>query len=352
MRFLIINPFGIGDVLFTTPLARAIKRSADNVFLGYWCNIRVEEILRRNPHVDRIFAMSRGDLKKLSWPEGAAALLDLARGIRRERFDAAVDLSLDHRYALLCKLAGIRKRIGYDFKNRGRFLTDKFPLAGYKDKHVIEYYLDLLNKAGISRQGEHMELFTAPEDELRADDFLRTRNIKSGALIIGIAPAGGLSWGEKARLKYWPKEHFAGLADNLIKNMGAGVIFLGDKGDAGQISGIMSLMENRPVNAAGKVSLGSLSALLKRCGLLITNDGGILHMAVALGIKTVSLFGPTDERVYGPYPKSSRHIVISRETECRPCYNNFRIDECLNENECLRDIDVKDVYEAAERLLS
>jgi len=354
MRYLIINPFGIGDVLFTTPVVRAIKESAKDTFLGYWCNVRVEEILISNPHIDRIFALSRGDLKSLfatSWAKGMNALLDLGGSIKKEHFDIAIDFSLDHRYAVFCLLLGIRRRVGYDFKKRGCFLSERIPFSGYKDKHVVEYYLDLLKTLGIDSKGKHMELYTGQQSEIWADDFLESHNIKKSDLTIGVAPAGGLSWGKNAYLKYWPKENFAEVSDRLIEDVEAKVVFLGDENDTVWINEIVSLMRNKAVNASGCTSLGSLAALISKCNLLIANDGGPLHMATALGVKSVSLFGPTDEKVYGPYPESDKHIVISGRVTCRPCYNNFRIKECARENRCLREIEVDEVYSAALRLL-
>ena len=127
-KILLINPFGIGDVLFTTPLIKVIKENNPKNFLGYWCNERVKPILNNNHYIDKIFALSRGDLKKIfkkSKFKGIKATLNLFFAIKKEDFDIAVDFSLDHRYGLFSKLAGIKKRVGFDYKNRGRFLTEK-----------------------------------------------------------------------------------------------------------------------------------------------------------------------------------------------------------------------------------
>ena len=148
-KFLIINPFGIGDVLFTTPLVRALKERYPGSFIGYWCNERVGDLLKSDPDIDKVFPLSRGDIKRVyKGFKRTIVLFDLIRKIRRERFDAALDLSLDSRYGLWSRLAGIKKRIGFDYKGRGRFLTDSVPLEGYSGRHVVEYYADLLKFIG------------------------------------------------------------------------------------------------------------------------------------------------------------------------------------------------------------
>lgn len=354
MRYLIINPFGIGDVLFTTPLARAVKTSREGVFLGYWCNRRVEEILKANKYIDKTFSCSRGDLKKdfkTSFVRGLRVLLGLIKEIRKSRFDAAIDLSLDHRYALIASLCGIKMRFGYDFKGRGRLLTDKTLLKGYRGRHVIDFYSALLERIGVPEKGKSMDLFLKAPDLEEADKLLKVAGVRQGDLIIGISPGGGGSWGGQAYLKYWQEEKFAGLSDRLISGLGAKVVFLGDESDFAVISGISGLMKEQAVNAAGKTSLGTLAALISKLNLLISNDSGILHMASALRVKTVSFFGPTDDLVYGPYPDKDSHIVLKQDISCRPCYNDFRLDECLRDKECLKGISVETAYEAAKRLL-
>ena len=148
MKFLIINPFGIGDVLFTTPVIKALKQQYPDAFIGYWSNYRVKPILESNPQINRVFALSRGDLKKIyqeSFFKGLWGSVKLVWQIKKEHFDICLDFSLDHRYSLLAKIIGIQQRIGFNYKGRGRFLTKSIDLTGYQEKHVVEYYLELLN---------------------------------------------------------------------------------------------------------------------------------------------------------------------------------------------------------------
>lgn len=352
-RILIINPFGIGDVLFTTPVIKALKDNLPGSHIGYWCNERVFPILKDNPGIDRIFTGSRGDLKKIfqkSFIQGLSRFFGLLSQIRKEEFEICLDFSLDHRYSLLAKLAGIKKRVGFNYKNRSKFLTHKIDIECYSSKHIVEYYLDLLKPLNIEPSGGNLELFASKEEE-KAKIKLKREGVLDKQLTIGIAPGAGASWGKDANLKHWPAIKFAQLADKLKEELRAQVLILGDESERPIADIIIGAVKHKPVDLAGKTTLLESAAIIKNLNLLITNDGGPLHMAVALGVKTVSIFGPVDEKVYGPYPPSNNHRVIKSGIPCRPCYKNFRLTECMNDRRCIKDISVDEVYAAVGELI-
>ena len=355
-KFLIVNPFGIGDVLFTTPVISNIKDAHPDAIIGYWCNERVRGILEGNPDIDKLFALSRGDIKKIyaksKW-EGISKSLSLFLRLRKEKFDVALDYSLDHRYGLLCKLAGIKRRIGFNYKNRGRFLTDKLDLVSYSDKHAVEYYLGLLKLITIKPHIFKLSLHVRENYKKIISKKLVNYGIADNDLLIGILPGAGGSWGLDASFKHWPALNFANLADKLVQNYNAKIIILGDHTERPIANAMISGMKEKPLDLVGKTSLQELVAIIDKLHILVTNDGGPLHIGVALNKKTLSLFGPVDPMVYGPYPPDKeRHIVLKSSLECSPCYNNFRLAPCLNNKECLRGIGVERVFEGVSRLLS
>lgn len=353
-KFLIINPFGIGDVLFTTPVIRAIKEAFADSFIGYWCNERVQEILKDDPNINKIFPLSRGDIKKIynnsKW-EGIKKGLGLYRQLRKEKFDVALDFSLDHRYSLISKVAGIKKRIGFNYKNRGIFLTDKISLSGYQARHAVEYYLELSDFLNIRPKDKNLYLHINEKNRIRAKAIFRHSGIVDSDLVMGLVPGGGGSWGKDATLKHWPALRFAQVAQRLKTELGARIVILGDETERPLAEVIVSSLKNKPIDLAGKTTLGELAAIIANLNVLVTNDGGPLHMAVALGIKTVSIFGPVDDRVYGPYPKSKEHIVINKNLPCRPCYYNFKMPVCEQDRECLKQISADEVFGAVKSLL-
>ncbi len=355
MKYLVVNPFGIGDVLFTTPVLRAIKQKDPDNFIGYWSNARTAEILRNNHRVDKVFALSRGDLKKTfrrSRREGLCRLFDLLKQIRREKFDCLLDFSLEHRYAFACWLMGIRRRVGFDYLGRGRFLTVKVPISGFTDRHVVEYYLELLPKIGIPVPDDKtLELFISESARKKAFDVLEAAGVTYGDPVIGIAPGAGASWGRDASIKHWPAQRFAMVADTLIQEFHAKVLLLGDISERPIAESIASAMKNKAVDLVGKTTLEELSGIMGSLKVLLANDGGPLHMAVAAGVRTVSFFGPVDESVYGPYPASESHVTIKTELDCRPCYRQFRRQDCTRNRECLTSIDTAEVLRVIRRFL-
>jgi len=354
-KFLIVNPFGIGDVLFTTPVIRAIKARYPESFIAYWSNARVKPVLESNPQINKVFALSRGDLKKIyeeSFFNGARSAVKLAWEIKKEGFDICLDFSLDHRYSLFAKLMGIGRRVGFNYKGRGRFLTDLLDTDGYHSKHVADYYLELLKFLDIPVNDRKLFLTVSPENETRAKNLLAAAGIEEKDLVVGIAPGAGGSWGKDASYKHWPALKFAQLANKLVDEFGAKVVILGDDSERKIAEVMVHAMRNKPIDFTGKTGLDIFPGVIKNCNLLITNDGGPMHIAVALGVKSVSIFGPVSEEVYGPYPGKWTHIVLKWDMGCRPCYKNFRLPVCDKDKECLKAISVDTVFGAVKRLLS
>lgn len=352
-KILIINPFGIGDVLFTTPVIHTLKDTFSGVKIGYLCNSRGQAILENNPYVDYIFVYERDKFEALRkksifiWLKKSIAFLNQ---IKKEHFDLALDFSLNTQFGFFCWFAGIKERAGFDFKKRGGFLTKKIKLSGYSDKHIVEYYAELLKSLGVELKYRKLELYLKKEDIDKAEEMLTRAGIAQSNLV-GIIPGAGRSWGKDAFLKHWPPENFAQLADKIIENHQAKIIIMGDFSEKGIAEKIIKNMRCKAVDLSGMTTIAELSALLSKMRLVITNDGGPLHMAVALGIKTVSIFGPVDERVYGPYLPGQYHVVIKKDIPCRPCYRQFKMPICYRNRECINSISVKEVFEAVKRLL-
>ena len=133
-NILIINPFGVGDVLFSTPLISNIKAQHPGCYIGYICNIRTKEILETNPDVAGIFVFERDEYRAL-WRHSKVncvkKICAFWKEIKKRRFDIVIDLSLGKEYAFLCWLAGIKERRGFNYKGRGRFLTHKIRIKNF-----------------------------------------------------------------------------------------------------------------------------------------------------------------------------------------------------------------------------
>ena len=195
----------------------------------------------------------------------------------------------------------------------------------YHDKHVVEYYASLLSLIGISAKTLKPELFVAAGSKSRARSLLERGGVQPRDTVIGIVPGGGASWGKDAGFKHWPEIRFAHLADRIMDELKAKVVIIGDPAERALVEVIIKLMRNKPLDLVGRTNLSEAAGVIEHCDILVANDGGLLHMAAALGVRTVALFGPVDEKTYGPYPLDANHIVVTRQIPCRPCYRNFRL---------------------------
>ena len=355
MKVLIVNPFGIGDVLFTTPLIHAIKEKFPQDKLGYLCNKRTAPLLENNPFINEVFIYERDDFKRalsVSWFKWFSEFGSFIKRIKACKFDLAIDLSLTTHFGFFVVLTGIRKRIGYNYKNRGFFLTRSIKLSGYEDKLIVDYYNGLLKLIGIEPKYQDLELYLKDEDKQYAEDIFKEHRIDKSAPVIAIAPGGGASWGIEAKIKHWPVEKFVLLIDKIIEKYKVIVIILGDLKEKDLFLSLEKQIQDKAVNLIGKTTLSQSAAIIYKSDIFIGNDGGPLHIAASLGKKTISFFGPVDPKVYGPYPPDEkRHIVLRRTLECSPCYRRFRLDPCQRNKECLEKIDLNEALSAVKSLL-
>lgn len=352
--FLVINPFGIGDVLFSTPLVRQLHEAHPGAKIYYLCNRRTSVFLKNHPLLTKLFIYERDEFReaeKRSFWEGARMLFSFLNDIRKEHIDVAIDLSLNAKFGLYAFLAGIPVRAGFDYKKRGRFLNKKLPLAGFDDKHAAEYYLDVLTLIGITPRISPMEIYDDDESKQWA-----SRIVKPGKLLFGVAPCGGQTLGPSSRIMRWPPENFAALINRLVDHFHPTIFIFSspaEKPEVDAIRGMLTPAAREAILQLPESSFSKLIALTAHCDLFISNDTGPLRFADAHGKKIVSFFGRADDRVYGPFPFDPvRHRVLSHRMPCQPCYKRFRLTECRNDVACLTGVSVDEAFQACAELLA
>ena len=355
MRILVANPFGIGDVLFSLPLVRALRQAQPDSFLGYLCNRRTEELVAHWPELDWRLTFEKDEFRSAlrdSRMGGIRFLNRTLRAVRKEKFDLLIDLSLGWQMGFAGILCGIPRRVGFNFRGRGRFLTCAVPLEGFSGRPVAEYDLDLLEPLGIPRPRSIPAGIPLPEQtDAEVDRYLEGHRVDPSAPMAGIVPGGGASWGPNAAYKQWPPERFARTADHLAQR-GLQILLIGDAKELALCRQVAERMSAPPALIVQVPSLLLLAGLLKRCRIVAGNDGGTMHLATAVGTPTVSIFGPVDASVYGPYPGNSSHRVVSKELACRPCYRGFRFPPCPWDNACLKKLEVEPVLRAVDEILN
>ncbi len=334
-RILIFNVNWLGDVLFSTAAIRNIRRNYPDSYLACIIPSRCYSILKGNPYLDEIIIFDEKDRHK-----GMLAKLNFVSLLKARKFDTVFLLHRSFSRALICRLAGIANIIGHVTKKRAFLLTKKIIPPAKDSLHRIDYYLDIIEKAGLRIEDRYPDFFFTPEDEDVVDRFLNKNSVSRDDFTVAINPGG--NWTPKR----WPKDYWAQLADKLISSIHAKVIITGSSSDLTLANQIKELMKEDPVIACGAFNIKQLGALANKVSLFITADTGPLHIACAVGSKKIiAIFGPTAKEVTGPYP-SDNAVVLQKNVGCLiPCYKV----NCKN-NRCMKAVTPEDVFAEVKKI--
>ena len=330
-KILIFNVNWLGDVLFSTAAIRNIRRNFPVSFIACIIPSRCYPILKGNPHLDEIIIFDESDRHKNIFER-----LNFVRSLREKNFDMVFLLHRSFSRALICRLAGIPKRIGHYTKKRGFLLTQKIVPPQRDSLHRIDYYLDIIERSGLKVEDRYTEFYLSEEDNKIAQEFLSKHSVESKDFLVAINPGG--NWLSKR----WPKEYWAALADKLIENFGAKVVITGGHSDQTLAMQIKERMKFNPIIACGIFNLKQLGALAKDSSLFITADTGPMHIANSVGAKKIiAIFGPTSPEITGPYPLKNI-VILRKDVGCViPCY-----DLKCKDNRCMKAITPDDVIKA------
>jgi heptosyltransferase-2 len=246
--------------------------------------------------------------------------------------------------AWLAWRAGIPERIGYARDARSWLLTRavSVPQKGEIPAHESYYYLELLRRAGwlpALPAVEHIELAVSAEAREAAGRRLAAAGARESRAWVAFAP--GASYGSA---KCWPPERYAALADRLIAACDADVLLFGAPAESGMAARIVGAMRQSAVNLVGATNTAELPALLAACQLFIGNDSGAMHVAAAVGVPVVGIFGPTDPE--GTRPVTPRFTLVRQPVSCSPCF----LRRCPIDHRCMTRISVDEVFGAAGAL--
>lgn len=312
-RILLITLSNIGDIVLTTPVIDALKREFPSSRLDVMVGPNGKGLFQSDPKIFKLIIYDK------STP--IAQKRRLVSKLRRIKYDLVVDL----RNTLFPILLG------------SKIYTSPIYKAPEKLQHRTDIHLWKLQKLGINTKDAKFYLHISPSDEEHIDNFLKKSGINEN--IVVIAP------GSKSAIKRWSQNGFAALNDKLVGDLKINVIMAGDGNDNNFIQDIAELTKYKIINLAGRTTLGQLICLIKRSRLIITNDSAPMHIASAVGTRTLAIFGPTDPKKYGPLAKGS--LVIRKDLACSPC----EVAQCSYNHECMRLVTADEVFEAAKKLL-
>jgi heptosyltransferase-2 len=326
----------VGDAVLSLPALRAIREHNPQAHIAVLARPWVAGLYRREPFCD----------EHIPAPRTLAGRLRLTRSLRKRRFDAAILLPNSFEAALIARLAGIPQRIGYDRDGRGFLLTAAIPppQAGEIPRHESFYYLELLRRAGIIPElPPAAPILLGGAEEARRIGRERFAAMGFRQPVVGISPGA-----ENSRAKQWLPERFVETATQLAASLGAAVALFGSPSE--QTLGRL-LAEQlrrsgcRVLNLAGETTLEQFVEMAAACRVFLSNDSGAMHVASALGVPTVVVFGPTDWIATAPAGPFAH--IVRQPVECSPCM----LRDCPIDHRCMKAVTSEQVAQAALELV-
>ena len=340
-RIALFLPNWVGDVVMATPAIRAVREAFPAADLVAVCKPYVADVLAGAPWFsDVILSDKRGPRSQ--------GLFAVARRLRAIPPDAAILFPNSLRSALVARLGGCRRVIGFARYGRSLLLTDRLhpkrdARGGFMPSPVIDDYNRLARTLGTADPGHRMELVTTPADDAAAENVIARFGLGRFERMIAINP--GAAFGAA---KHWPTAHFAELARLFTQRLKSGVVVLcgpTEREMARRIARDSRSPHVFPLSDA-PLSLGLTKALIRRADLLVTTDSGPRHFAAAFNRPVVSLFGPTHIEWTRTY--FEKEVLLQKAVPCGPCQKRV----CPLDHRCMRDLTPATVFAASLDLLT
>jgi heptosyltransferase-2 len=343
-KILVIKFIAIGDMVVALPTLRALKKSFPKSHLAVLVTPRVKEVVEECPYLDEIIYY---DI--LGKDKGIKGLFNILGQLREKKFDLVIELDLYYRItSLISYFSEIKNRVGFDLRGQGRKHLYTLKVPYLIDKHEVESFLEIAKKIGADiSDKELVEIGVSDKDKEYVAKFLTEAGVGEKDFLVGLHPGTSKSPADSRR---WSGEKFGKLADWIVKQYGAKVIFTGLSSDVELINESVKFMTTKPILAAGKTNLKQFAEIARRCKIFVVADTGALHVAAAMKTRVVGIYGPSTPEKWGPYGKE--HTTIYKALECSPCLKVYlgQIFKCKNPV-CMDKISVKEVKEAVEKLL-
>jgi heptosyltransferase-2 len=327
MKILIRATNWVGDAIMAMPALRAIRGRFPDARISILARSYVADIYRGQNICDELMSYDpKGAHQGLSGRER------LAQQLRKQKFDVALLLQNAFDAAWLAWRAGIPERVGYARDGRSLLLTKKVPVPrrGETPAHEQFYYLELLRRAGWidSLPGESLvTLDVSDEHRRQAEAAMLFAGARPNALRIAIG--AGASYGSA---KCWPPERFADFVNRFRLHTDADVILFGTAAEQKVSDAIAAGIKGPSISLVGKTAIADLPALLSRSRLFVGNDSGAMHVAAAVGLPVVAIFGPTDP--HGTAPMTPRCTVVQEKPYCSPCF----LRRCPIDHRCMTSV--------------
>ena len=330
MSTVIRSPNWIGDGIMCLPAIRAFKHSFPSEHLAVAAKRYLADIFLNIPEIDEVIPLPD------RW-----ACLPGAGALREKHFTRGILFTNSFSSALLFRMAGIRSLTGYSRDGRGWMLTDRVPRTA-EPAHQQFHYLNIIEHLSGRRNRRDFPsaLAVAAAEKEWAERFLQEQGIAPGRMLLAVSPMAAYG-----SAKAWPPDRFHEVIRHWLKSQpGVAVLLLGAPSERQGIAAIAAGLPAGTLNLAGRLTLRRSIAVLSRCRLFIGNDSGMMHIAAALSVPLVAVFGPTEPGSTAPL--AARFRLLHHGADCAPC----RRRECPTDHRCMTAVSVNEVLAAAAEL--
>jgi ADP-heptose:LPS heptosyltransferase len=315
-------------VLLSTPVLENLRACYPEARIDVLTEKFASDVVAENPFINGVIAFDRKKDSSLS----------LIRRVRSAGYSLVIDLFCNPRTALVTYLSGAPVRVGFPFRNRAYAYTLKVvPRGG--EVHNVHFNLDALRALSVPILTDKPIFRLSAPAQAFADEWARSLPA-AGSLVIGVNAGGG--WSSKR----WGVRQFAAYADMAVERRGAAIAVFWGPGEEQDADELRAAMKHDSIKVP-KTSLMQSAACIRRCSYFVSNDSGPMHIAAALGVPTLGIFGPTHPNLQGPYGEANMWI----RNEAVPCLG-CNLTECTIGNMCMSELTPDTVYRAFEELAS
>lgn len=347
-RILVLRYRFIGDTILTVPFLRNLRQAEPEALIHLVLAPVSGEVLKGIPYVDRILYWDpqtiHGDC--LGTHGTMRRKLEFIKQLRRFHYKKVYILKRSFSSALMGYLTGAPERIGFDTERRGFLLTKRVPYD--HNLHEVQNFLNCLRYDDIRISDDRLEAWISENEREEAANLLLNQGWKEGEPILAIHPFSAV------RERSWPLKRFIQLANYVSSRYGWPVLWLGGKNDLIFEDEVLAGFKGKVIMAIGCTNIRQSMALISMVNLFIGNDSGIMHIAAALSVPLIAIFGPQSEKKFGPWGVKDRCRIISKRFPCHPCRQKF-FSECEPGPEgrplCLESIGVKEVMYEIDHLM-
>ena len=321
-KILVLKLRGIGDSIIATPTVSNLKIRCPDAFIGIVVYPQSYYVFKNNPYINKIYIYNKG------WRN----YLKLVKNLRKQKFDLAINLNASFRSALISYLSGAPHRIVNNHSGKNYFANFGSPPPRIR-KSVIERDLDCLRVLGIEPKDKKTRFFLSDRSREQACLFPTNKTVS-------ISPGGS------CQAKRWLPERFGELADRLVDD-GTEVILLCGPDEEGIVKEVTKKMKHRPTIKRPE-TVKELGRYIKFSNLVVGNSSAVVHLATAVGVKNLTLFGSENPKEWHPYTEKDKSYMIAKAVDCRGegCGKLF-----CEDHRCMKLIEVDEVYKKVKRIL-